>query len=162
MSTIYFKKLTTNLIISLVIATWDIISNTHRRINPFSQKNRKAPSNEHGLSAYIIHISIATSANIPGIPKKPDTADVIKLIGIWMPNWFPSILRKNRKKAPITSFAAPWLIKRKGFKGEPLKKSSKMRIPKIATITIGSNCTLPFQLCTTILMKSLYKIEHGG
>jgi len=44
-------------------------------------KEKPVSSNSTGFPLYIIHISIATSANNPGIPKKPDTVEVTKLIG---------------------------------------------------------------------------------
>lgn len=88
-------------------------------------------------------MSIATSANTPGIPNIPETAEVIKLIGTCIPNWFPTIFRKKRNNAPMTNLTTPWLISLIGFNGLPIKSSIKIINPRIATTTIGSNSNLP-------------------
>ena len=91
-----------------------------------------------GFSLHMIHISIATSANKPGIPNKPDTAEVIKLIGTCMSNWFPSVFRKNNNRAPINNLTNVVPINRRGFIGAPLLRSKSIRTPRIVTIKIGS------------------------
>jgi len=47
---------------------------------------------------------MAASATNPGMPRKPDTADVAKLIGTWIPKLFPAVFRKNNNNAPINIF----------------------------------------------------------
>lgn len=41
---------------------------------------------------------------IPGIPQKPTTVDVNKLIGMCKPKWLLIKLRRNNTNAPIASF----------------------------------------------------------
>ncbi len=47
---------------------------------------------------------MAANATNPGIPRKPDTADVAKLIGTWIPKLLPAVFKKNNNSAPINNF----------------------------------------------------------
>lgn len=46
---------------------------------------------------------MAANATSPGIPRKPETADVAKLIGTCMPKLLPAVFKKNNKSAPINN-----------------------------------------------------------
>lgn len=81
---------------------------------------------------------MATSANKPGIPRKPDTADVAKLIGTWIPYWFPPTFKKNKNNAPINNLITVCPINLSGLNGAPENSNNKIRPPNIAITTTGS------------------------
>src|SRR5690606_28067773 len=71
--------------------------------------------------------SIATKAASPGSPKNPETAAVIKLIGICNEKWLPIILKKNKSNAPTISLMQAWPIHFNGFTDAPNRRSKKMQ-----------------------------------
>ena len=81
---------------------------------------------------------MATNANTPGIPNKPETAAVAMLIGTYTPKLVPNALRKNKKMAPIKIFTAPCPINWSGFVGAPIIRSRKINPPRIDITTTGS------------------------
>ena len=89
---------------------------------------------------------MATSATNPGIPKRPETADVAKLIGTWIPYRFPATLRKNKNNAPINTFITVWPAKRTGLIGAPENNKISISTPKIEITIIGSKKATPPRL----------------
>ena len=94
---------------------------------------------------YKIKDSITTNATIPGIPKKPETAEVAKLIGTCKSKVEPKAFKKNNNSAPIIIFTNPCPIKRTGFIGAPTKSKSNMIPPIIAIIIFGSISNTPLR-----------------
>lgn len=86
---------------------------------------------------------MATSAIIPGIPRKPETVDVAKFIGTCIPNRLPATFKKNKNNAPITNLIAAWPIKRAGLKGAPENNNITMSPPKMEIMIIGSKKAIP-------------------
>ena len=86
---------------------------------------------------------MATNANKPGIPRKPDTADVAKLMGTWIPYRFPATFKKNKKSAPIKNLIAAWPTKRAGKNFAPENNNKSIRPPKIDITIIGSKKAIP-------------------
>jgi hypothetical protein len=74
---------------------------------------------------------MAAKATRPGIPRKPDTADVKILMGTWSPYRLPPTFKKNSSKAPINSFIIDWPKNLIGLNGAPENNSNKIRPPKI-------------------------------
>ena len=88
----------------------------------------------------------------PGIPKKPETADVAKLMGTWIPYRLPAAFKKNNNNAPITNFIAAWPRNRAGLNWAPVNNNIRMSSPRIEITKIGSKKAIPF-------LKSLY-LQH--
>ena len=87
---------------------------------------------------------MATKANKPGIPRKPETAEVAKLIGTWIPKLFPATFKKNKNNAPINNLMAAWPTNFTGLIGEPENNNRRMSPPKTEMTTIGSKKAIPF------------------
>lgn len=88
---------------------------------------------------------MAASATNPGIPRNPDTADVAKLIGTWIPKLLPAVFKKNNNSAPINNLTTAWPINLAGLKGAPANKRINMSPPNIEMIRIGSKKAIPLQ-----------------
>ena len=86
---------------------------------------------------------MAANATNPGIPRKPDIAEVAKFIGTWIPKLFPAVLRKNNRIAPINNLTTAWPINLAGLKGAPENKRISTSPPSIEMITIGSKKAIP-------------------
>jgi hypothetical protein len=87
---------------------------------------------------------MATKAKTPGIPRKPETADVATLMGTWIPYPLPAVFKKNKKSAPMRNLTAACPINLAGLKGAPENKSKRIRPPSTDITTIGSKkCSPP-------------------
>lgn len=96
---------------------------------------------------------MAASATKPGIPRKPETADVAKLIGTWIPKLFPAVFKKNNSSAPINNLTTAWPIYLAGLKGAPENKRISMSPPSIEMIIIGSKKLSPFNSFITTYVQ---------
>jgi hypothetical protein len=94
----------------------------------------------------MINFWIAANATNPGIPRKPETADVAKFIGTWIPKLFPAVFRKNNNIAPINNLTTAWPTNLAGLKGAPENKRISMSPPSTEMIIIGSKKAIPLQL----------------
>ncbi len=88
-----------------------------------------------------INISISTRATNPGIPSRPDTADVTRLMGTCKSKEVPNAFKKKRNKAPISTFTKTCPTKRIGLSGAPIRSTSTINPPSIDITTVGSNQT---------------------
>ena len=77
------------------------------------------------------------------MPRKPETADVAKLMGTWIPYRFPATFKKNKKSAPIKNLMAAWPTKRAGLNGDPENNNNSISPPKIDITIIGSKKAIP-------------------
>jgi hypothetical protein len=89
---------------------------------------------------------MATKAKSPGIPRKPDTADVAKLIGTWIPKLFPATFKKNKNNAPMTNLIAACPINLAGLNGAPENNNSSTSTAKTEITIIGSKKAIPLQI----------------
>lgn len=108
---------------------------------------------------YKIICCIAIRETIPGIPRKPDTKAVAKLIGMCSPIIVPNTFKKNNNRAPTRIRVSPLPTRRMGFSGAPINRSKNIIPPKIEITIIGSIKTFytPFIMSKQAFFQLLYE-----
>lgn len=95
-----------------------------------------------------------TSAAKPGRPRRPDIADVTRLIGTCKSNDCPNAFKKNKNKAPIRILTNTCPTIRIGLRGAPIRRTRTINPPSKAITNFGSNQIPPLlTTCTTIVCE---------